>query len=71
MSLNVEEKEKGNRMKNPECILCGSCVDTCPKNVIHFAWLWKKRFFGSVEILKNPNAHGGFHPPATVTPPKI
>jgi NAD-dependent dihydropyrimidine dehydrogenase PreA subunit len=32
----------GNRMQNPECILCGSCVDNCPKGVIRFVWLWKK-----------------------------
>jgi polyferredoxin len=42
MSLKVEEMVKDNRMQNPECILCGSCVDTCQKNVIRFAWLWKK-----------------------------
>jgi ferredoxin-type protein NapH len=42
MSLNVEEMVKNNHMQNPECILCGSCVDTCPKNVIRFAWLWRK-----------------------------
>lgn len=42
MSLNVEEMVKENRMQNPECILCGSCADTCPKKVICFAWLWKK-----------------------------
>jgi ferredoxin-type protein NapH len=42
MSLNVEEMVKDNRMQNPECILCGSCADTCPKKVIRFAWLWRK-----------------------------
>ncbi len=42
MSLSVEEMVKSDRMQNPECILCGSCVDICPKQVIRFAWLWKK-----------------------------
>jgi NAD-dependent dihydropyrimidine dehydrogenase PreA subunit len=42
MSLAVEDMVKGNRMQNPECILCGSCVDTCQKNIIRFAWPWKK-----------------------------
>jgi polyferredoxin len=42
MNLNVEKMVGDNRMKNPECILCGSCVDNCPKRVIRFAWLWKK-----------------------------
>jgi ferredoxin len=32
MSLPVEEMVKKNNMQEPECILCGSCIDTCPKN---------------------------------------
>jgi ferredoxin len=24
------------RMENSECILCGTCVDACPHNVIHY-----------------------------------
>ena len=42
MSLKVENLVKSNSMQDPECILCGSCVDICPKRVIRFAWLWKK-----------------------------
>jgi hypothetical protein len=42
--LNVEEKEKGNRMQNPECISGGYGVDSCIKNVIHRVWLWKRKF---------------------------
>lgn len=42
MSLNVEEMVKNNCMQDTECILCGSCVDICPKNGIRLAWLWKK-----------------------------
>jgi ferredoxin-type protein NapH len=42
MSLDVEEMVKGNGMQDPECILCGSCVDNCPKKAIRFAWLWEK-----------------------------
>ena len=24
-----------------ECILCGACVDTCPKGVLRYGWWWK------------------------------
>lgn len=42
MSLPVQEMSAGGKMQEPECILCGSCVSVCPKNVIRFAWLWKR-----------------------------
>lgn len=36
MSLDVNSMvDKGN-MENTECILCGKCIDSCPKNVISF-----------------------------------
>ena len=31
MSLDVMEMVKAANMKNAECILCGECVDVCPK----------------------------------------
>jgi polyferredoxin len=36
MSLPVEEMVQRNSMENSECILCGSCVDVCPENVIGY-----------------------------------
>jgi ferredoxin-type protein NapH len=37
MSLPVQEMVQNNSMENAECILCGICVDTCPKKAISFA----------------------------------
>jgi ferredoxin-type protein NapH len=36
MSLNVAEKVKNEAMDDSECILCGTCVDNCPKKAITF-----------------------------------
>ena len=41
MSLPVEEMVKSNAMDHTECILCGMCVDTCPKKAIFFEVGWK------------------------------
>jgi len=38
MSLDVRRMVEKGRMENAECILCGTCVDTCPKRVIRYAW---------------------------------
>jgi NAD-dependent dihydropyrimidine dehydrogenase PreA subunit len=38
MSLDVQGMVRKGAMENAECILCGSCVDTCPKQVIHYAF---------------------------------
>jgi len=38
MSLNVAEMVAKNNMTNTECILCGSCVDGCPKKALKFAF---------------------------------
>ena len=34
MSLNVAEKVQIEKMDDKECILCGACVDSCPKKAI-------------------------------------
>ncbi|MHB8070362.1 MAG: 4Fe-4S binding protein [Candidatus Cryosericum sp.] len=36
MSLPVQEMVQNHHMENSECILCGSCVDTCPRKVIRY-----------------------------------
>jgi len=43
MSLNVHELVQAGNMYNPDCILCGSCVSTCPQEVINYSWRWKKK----------------------------
>lgn len=36
MSLDVHELVKRGNMEDSNCILCGQCIDECPKNVIHY-----------------------------------
>jgi polyferredoxin len=38
MSLDVNGMVKLARMENGECILCGTCVDGCPKKVIGYSF---------------------------------
>jgi len=38
MSLCVQEMVKTNDMKHSECILCGECVDICPKKSIAYTF---------------------------------
>jgi ferredoxin-type protein NapH len=38
MSLNVHEMVQKQAMENAECILCGNCVDTCPKSAIKYSF---------------------------------
>jgi ferredoxin-type protein NapH len=38
MSLDVNAMVKIGKMENTECILCGSCVDGCSKNAIHYSF---------------------------------
>jgi len=38
MSLDVQEMVKTENMKNSECILCGECVDACPKKAISYSF---------------------------------
>ncbi|MFZ3149644.1 MAG: 4Fe-4S dicluster domain-containing protein [Methanothrix sp.] len=37
MGLYVNIMVQQGSMKNPECILCGCCVNVCPKQVIRYA----------------------------------
>jgi len=38
MSLDVNGMVQAGSMENSECILCGSCVDTCPQRVIRYSF---------------------------------
>ena len=38
MSLPVEDMASLNQMESLECILCGTCVDICKKDVIRFSF---------------------------------
>ena len=38
MSLEVNAMVRSGSMENAECILCGKCIDACPKDVIHYAF---------------------------------
>jgi len=38
MSLKVNELIHEGDIKDSECILCGECVDACPKNVIRYSF---------------------------------
>ena len=42
MSLDVNDMVQKGSMNNNECILCGTCIDNCLKNVIGFSYHWKK-----------------------------
>ena len=41
MSLDVNTMISQDKMEQMECILCGNCVDTCPQDVIRYAWVRK------------------------------
>ncbi len=47
MSLDVESSVHRGNMENSECILCGECVDTCPKHIISYT------FYKESETLSN------------------
>ncbi len=38
MSLAVSDMVERGSMTNPECILCGECVDSCPKGAINYSF---------------------------------
>ncbi len=43
MSLDVTSMVKANHLENPECILCGTCVDTCKQSAIRFTFRSQSR----------------------------
>jgi ferredoxin-type protein NapH len=38
MSLDVNAMVQRGRMENAECILCGTCVDNCARQVIRYSF---------------------------------
>ena len=43
MSLDVSAMVQNKKMDNAECILCGTCIDSCPHNVIGYSWGHRRR----------------------------
>lgn len=42
MSLDVNSMVQSGSIEDSECILCGSCVDICPRNAIRYSFGTKK-----------------------------
>jgi len=38
MGLDVERHVLAASMEDPECTLCGTCVDECPRSVISYTF---------------------------------
>ncbi len=38
MSLDVAKLAKSGSMEHAECVLCGTCADVCPRNVIRYTF---------------------------------
>jgi ferredoxin len=38
MSLSVQDMVVRGDMTEDDCVLCGNCVDTCPKQVIQYGF---------------------------------
>ena len=38
MSLDVKSMVEKEKMANSECILCGECIDVCPKKAITYSF---------------------------------
>ena len=38
MSLDVNQMVQKQKMENMECILCATCIDSCPQKVIRYRW---------------------------------
>lgn len=43
MSLDVSNLVQRGDMEDSNCILCGECIDECPKNVIHYTFSSQKK----------------------------
>jgi polyferredoxin len=43
MSLDVMDLVQSGKMYDPDCILCGNCINICPQDVIEYAWKWNKK----------------------------
>lgn len=59
MSLEVSKMVQIGAMDNTECILCGSCVDNCPKGVIMYSWKHDNRFKLAQNLMELPSRGKG------------
>jgi polyferredoxin len=57
MSLEVNSMVQENSMENSECILCGSCIDNCPKKVIKYSF--GKQISNKLSRTKSSALNGG------------
>lgn len=57
MSLEVDKMVMKGDMRNAECILCGECIDACPKGVIKYSY----KHTAVVKRLKNNTLRKTWH----------
>lgn len=62
MSLPVESLVRDGVIDDVDCVLCGECVDVCPKQVIAYGFGRSRR--DRVGALRYRRAHGRTRPPA-------
>jgi polyferredoxin len=53
MSLEVTKMVKVGAIQTTECILCGNCMDSCPKGVIQFSFGRPEKFKGNGGLLQS------------------
>lgn len=62
MSLPVTRMVQTGAMENADCILCGSCIDGCPKQAIRFAFSVGGQTWQDALPLKTPAPAGQAQP---------
>ena len=53
MSLEVHEFVKRGDMEDSNCILCGECIEECPRNVIHYTFTSHKKAKSTEMVIDN------------------
>lgn len=55
MSLEVQQMVHNDAMEHHEYILCGACIDSCPKKAISYSWLMGKNNNSEISLPKDDN----------------